>query len=285
MIPHSKRALWSVRVVEREGLRLTRARWRGPAARAPAKLALWADLHLSGDPTAEALGFLPDANLAAAVEQTIATAPDIVLVNGDLARDGGLAPDYARLRERLAPLLERLPLAFVAGNHDHRERMLAGLGAEVDPAAEKSLVLIEMPQARLLLLDSLFRTDLVAGFVGREQRRWAVELIKESETPVHVFVHHPLHDDDQALLDAPRLVETLSALPQVQTLFTAHDHAFAENRSGGLRLIAQPAVGMAFDPDGNIGWLEAKLGPEPMELRFRRIDPSARTESQPQAEE
>jgi len=277
--------LWSVRVVARDDLRLTRARWRGPAARAPAKLALWADLHVSGDPAAEAFGFLPDENLAAAVEQTIAAAPDIVLVNGDLARDGGLAPDYARLRERLAPLLERLPLAFVPGNHDHRERMLAGLGAEVKPAAEKSFVLVETQQSRLLLLDSLFRTDFVGGLVGREQRRWAVELIEESETPVHVVVHHPLHDDDQALLDAPRLVETLAALPQVQTLFTAHDHAFAENRVGELRLIAQPAIGMAFDPDGNVGWLEAELGPERMDLRFRRIDPAASTARRPPAEE
>lgn len=246
---------------------------------------MWADLHVSGDPAAEALGFLPDANLAAAVEQTLASSPDIVLVNGDLARDGGLAPDYARLRERLAPLLERLPLAFVPGNHDNRERMLACLGAQVDRAAEKSLVLVETQHSRLLLLDSLFRTDFVGGFVGREQRRWAVELIKESETPVNVFVHHPLHDDDQALLDAPRLLEALSALPQVQTLFTAHDHAFAENRVGELRLIAQPAVGMAFDPDGSIGWLEAELGPARMELRFRRIDPATSTESRPPVEE
>lgn len=185
------------------------------------------------------------------------------MIAGDLAWDQGLPPDYTHLHELLGPLACRLPLCLMLGNHDNRQAFLKEFfPSQTEPAqgVEKVLTVVEHGPIRWVLLDSLIRTDIVAGLLGKAQRCWLRQLLETSDArPTLIVVHHPLDDEDDSLLDSDGLMRLLRPFPQVKAVLTAHDHAYRMSSPQGLPIVSLPAVGMPFDEQEPVGWVEATL--------------------------
>ena len=63
------------------------------------------------------------------VPQVTASSVDGALIGGDLARLKGLPEDYARLKTMLAPIVDKMPVGMVLGNHDHRANFRVAFAA------------------------------------------------------------------------------------------------------------------------------------------------------------
>lgn len=152
--------------------------------------------------------------------------PDLVLISGDLCDDetwGG----YARLGDLLREI--PLPVALLAGNHDHPALLRAALErrAVVAPA------LIRCGSGQLLLLDS-HRSGDTAGELGRIQLDWARRQLAagsaDGDLPLVVAVHHPPVPIGDAAMDAIRLrdgealLDLLRPLAALRGLVFGHIH-------------------------------------------------------------
>lgn len=96
------------------------------------------------------------ANLAAtlaAIERT-GVRPDAIVFTGDLT-DLGEPEAYAALRATVEPVADRLgaPIVWVAGNHDERPALRAGL-LDTDPTLEPVTSVHDLGGLRLVALDS-----------------------------------------------------------------------------------------------------------------------------------
>lgn len=251
-----------------KGLRVSRLEIPGEEFRC----ALAADLHLSADPDETICGVRPRVLTGQAVAEIAEAGPDLTIVAGDLAYSRGRAGDYRACRRALAPIAS--PLALAPGNHDHRERLLAVLAQDRDPV-DKVVSVVEAGPVRIVVLDSLYRTDVVPGLLGEEQRRWLDRTLRRaSDKPTVLVVHHPLAEHDNALFDSDRLLGIVERRRSVQAIVTAHDHAYRARRENDLWRIALPAVGFPFEPvDGKpaetTGWIDARFTAKGVSLKLR----------------
>jgi 3',5'-cyclic AMP phosphodiesterase CpdA len=208
-------------------------------------------------------GLRPAEHAQQAVAEILRAGPQAALIAGDLAWEEGLPGDYAHLQAILEPLAARMPLCLMLGNHDSRSAFLAEFAparAHPEAAVDKLLAVVEHGPIRWILLDSLFRTDIVGGLLGRAQRCWLGGLLEASDPrPTLIVVHHPLDDNDDSLLDGDRLFRLVDPFPQVKAILTAHDHAFRAGTRGGIHVVGLPALGMPFDEREPVGWIEASL--------------------------
>jgi hypothetical protein len=225
--------------------------------------ALVADPHISADAATARSELYPSRNARAAIAEILESDCQAALIAGDLAWDAGLPADYTHLRAILAPLAAQIPVCLMLGNHDSRSVFLtefAALGAGTEPAIEKSVAIVEHGPIRWILLDSLLRTDIVPGLLGKAQRGWLRAVLEGSdERPTLIVVHHPLDEDDDSLLDGDRLFHVVEPFRQVKAILTAHDHAFRVECRAGIHVISLPALGMPFDEAEPIGWIRASV--------------------------
>jgi Icc-related predicted phosphoesterase len=99
--------------LETRRLRAERAVWVGatnPEASRPLRVAQISDLHVGSRR-------VPAARLQAIVDRLNRIAPDVVLVTGDVANDGGRVAQLVKAREILWQIAA--PTFVVPGNHDH----------------------------------------------------------------------------------------------------------------------------------------------------------------------
>jgi 3',5'-cyclic-AMP phosphodiesterase len=190
----------------------------------------------------------PEARLAAAVACARALLPriDAVLVTGDLT-DTGLDPEYARVRELLAPLAA--PVHVLPGNHDVRAVLrrafdLPGAGDEpVQHAAD-------VGGLRLVAVDTTLpgRDD---GAFPADRAAWLdAELAAHPGVPTIVAMHHPPLATGVPALDAMGLPAadrgTLAGLlgrhPQVARVVAGHLHRTLAGELGGRPVLAVPST-------------------------------------------
>ncbi len=238
------------------------ARLMLPDAAGQRRWALTADTHLSSNLDAAYAGVRTLDNTARALSEIADAKVDRVIVNGDLAWMHGLPADYDRVAQTFGQLTQEVPIVLIPGNHDRRDHMLKRFHPEAfslnEPA--KLISVIEDAGMRFILLDSLYRTDVVPGLLGQAQRRWLAETLDaEDSRPTVIFVHHPLGEDDGALLDGDRLLEIVQPRPQVKAIFTAHDHAWRLEQRGWLHIVKLPSTAFAFDKPERTGWVEAEF--------------------------
>jgi 3',5'-cyclic AMP phosphodiesterase CpdA len=233
--------------------------------------ALLSDTHISEDLDFTNRGFLPARNLKSVVGQVVESHWDQQLINGDLALRFGLAADYRRFMDLTQPLASAAPLALSLGNHDDRMNAIAALGAK-SAVANKWVSIFDAGPFHVVVLDSLFQTNMSAGFLGKLQRDWLTKVLDERvDKPTLVFVHHTLDDSDGSLLDSDRFLKIVTARKQVKAVFYGHSHMYRYDVQDGLHLVNQPAVGYNFADDQPIGWLEAELGPMDAQLTLHAI--------------
>jgi len=231
------------------------------------RLALLADTHIPEDVENNYRGFYPYRNLEKIVPDLVSNSPDGVLIAGDLARLTGQPGDYANLKKLLSPVAEKTPVFMALGNHDDRQNFLkvfgdmAGVRAVREPPLrDKHVVIVKKTSTRVIMLDSLLYTNKVPGLLGKAQRQWLENYLKEcDETPVILCFHHTLSDGDGDLLDVPRLFSMITPIRKVKAIVYGHSHAYGFSEFEGIHLINLPAVGYNFSDSDPIGWVEARL--------------------------
>jgi Icc protein len=227
------------------------------------KLALLADTHIPEDVENNYRGFYPYQNLQKTVPDIISASPDGVLIAGDLARLTGESGDYANLKKLLSPVAEKTPVFLALGNHDNRENFLKVFDetpGEKPAVKGKYVTIVEKTPVRIIMLDSLLYTNKVPGLLGKAQRQWLENYLKESdETPTILCFHHTLSDGDGDLLDVPRLFSMIAPIRKVKAIVYGHSHVYGYSEFEGIHLINLPAVGYNFSDSDAVGWVQARL--------------------------
>lgn len=225
--------------------------------------AFLADTHIPADVSNNYRGFYPCQNLQKVVPDIISTLPDGVVITGDLARLTGELGDYANLKKLLNPIAEKSPVFMALGNHDNRDnfvKVFDKVPGEKQPVKNKLVTVIERPPIRLIILDSLFYVNKVPGLLGKAQRQWLEDYLKEcDDTPTILCFHHTLGDGDGDLLDIPRLFSIIKPIRKVKAILYGHSHRYGFSEFEGIHLINLPAVGYNFNDAEPLGWAEAKM--------------------------
>ena len=227
------------------------------------RLALLADTHIPEDIENNYRGFYPYRNLEKIVPELVSNSPDGVIIAGDLARLTGRAGDYANLKKLLSPVAEKTPVFMALGNHDNRQNFLKVFNETPGDKPDmkgKHIVIVKKTSARVIVLDSLLYTNKVPGLLGKAQRQWLENYLKEcDDTPTILCFHHTLSDGDGDLLDVPRLFSMIAPIRKVKAIVYGHSHAYGFSEYEGIHLINLPAVGYNFSDSEPVGWVQARL--------------------------
>jgi len=231
--------------------------------REPTRWAFLADTHIPEDTSDSYRGFYPHQNLQKVVSTLLCDLPDGVVIAGDLARLEGRLNDYVNLRRLLRPLAEKVPVFMALGNHDDRRNFLHvfdELAGEKQPVADKHVVVLDRPSIRLIILDSLLYVNKAPGLLGKTQRQWLHEYLKEcDDTATILCFHHTLGDGDGDLLDVARLFTIIRPIRKVKAIVYGHSHTYGFSEFEGIHLINVPATGYNFSDGEPVGWVEARL--------------------------
>lgn len=189
-------------------------------------LAHLSDPHLTTGPLMAG----PAAGLHAALGRLLGlpTRPDAVVITGDLT-DHGHPEGYTQLAHLLGDV--PLPVYLAIGNHDDRDAFLSAFaGTDYLGDQDGAHYAVDLPGARLLVLDSLIPGS-GAGRLGGEQLGWLDDqLSQRSSTPAMLALHLPPVAvgipflDRIRLLDADALAEVVTAHPQVARVLCGHVH-------------------------------------------------------------
>ncbi len=238
----------------------------GKRTQTPTYTSRWAflaDTHIAADPNDHSGDFYPHRNLEKVLEQVLAQPPEGMMIAGDVARLQGLADDYVQVRRLLAPLEGKVPVHMALGNHDNRANILAEFknpSGQIQPVKGKHVTIVEAGPVRLVLLDSLVKTNETPGLLGKVQRDWLkTYLVESDDRPLLLCFHHALRDTDGDLLDSPRLFEIIEPVRKVKALVYGHSHDYAFASHKGIALVNLPAVGYSFNSEMPVGWVEANL--------------------------
>jgi 3',5'-cyclic-AMP phosphodiesterase len=200
----------------------------------------------------------PSAALAAAVAavgKVLSSAPDAVLVSGDIANtpDDG---EYEQARE----LLDRFdaPVYVLPGNHDDREGLKRHFAIPVGEEPHLSYA-VDLGPARLVCLDTQ-RPGRDGGQLDSQRLSWLERSLAQDEvTPTLLAMHHPPLVVGVPSLDAiaippderGALAESLARHRQVHVIAAGHVHRAIIGELGGARVIAIPStdVQLALDTE------------------------------------
>lgn len=151
------------------------------------------DPHFLGGGARHPGGADTDANLARTLEavRRVHRAPSAIVVTGDLT-DLGEPDAYRRLRAAFEPVGAALgcPIVWVAGNHDERPALRAGLLGE-PPSEEPVTGVLDLDGLRLVALDTSV-PGWHHGDLGDGQLGWLRGVLREpSPHGTLLAMHHP----------------------------------------------------------------------------------------------
>lgn len=177
--------------------------------------------------------------------------PDAVVLTGDLV-DRGSAPEYAHLRDLLAPLeAGRIRLFVIPGNHDHRECLQQAFAdkAWMPPAPHFIQYVVEDLPVRLIALDSWVEGKPYGRLCDRRLDWLAGTLAAGQGRPAIVCLHHPPFRtfidgmDRMGLREPEALAGIIRRHPEVERVLCGHLHRPIQTRFAGT--LAQTAPGTA----------------------------------------
>ncbi|HJP79233.1 MAG TPA: metallophosphoesterase [Pseudonocardiaceae bacterium] len=167
---------------------------------------------------------------------------DAILVTGDIA-DHGLVEEY----EQAAKILtSRHPVLHCPGNHDIRANYRVGLMGE--PASDTPInQVFRLPGATFAMCDSSIPGE-DPGFLTDDTLTWLDDVLRDTDTPAFVCLHHPpvaMHQpylDTMLLTGEHRLADVIQRHPNVVAVLTGHAHTAAASTFAGLPLLVAPGV-------------------------------------------
>jgi 3',5'-cyclic AMP phosphodiesterase CpdA len=167
---------------------------------------------------------------------------DAILVTGDIA-DHGLLEEY----EQAAKILtSKYPVLHCPGNHDVRANYRIGLMGE--PASDGPVNQVHrLPGATFALCDSSIPGE-DPGLLAEDTIAWLDDVLRDTDGPAFVCLHHPpvrMHQpylDSMLLTGEDRLAEVLARHPQVVAVLTGHAHTAAASTFAGRPLLVAPGV-------------------------------------------
>ncbi len=255
----------------------------------PPTWVLAADTHINADPAKKSRGVNLTDHLQRAVKEILAHPTDFagVIINGDCAHIDGQAGDYTQLASLTEPLLKAgLDLHLTMGNHDDRgpfRKSFARAAAPEDAVEDKHIAVIETPQANWILLDSLWKVNVVTGQLGEPQLRWLEALLdRYPDKPAILIGHHNPQFEPKVmkdgkelytgLADSTQLFDLLHRKPQVQAYVFGHTHNWNVTRStGGIQLVNLPPVSYVFDAERPSGWVKATATDAGLNLQLQSL--------------
>ena len=228
-----------------------------------ARWALLSDTHIPADVENNYRGLYPYRNLQKVAEDIASASPDAAVITGDLARLEGKTGDYTNLKKLLNPVAEKLPVFMALGNHDDRRnftKVFIEHPGRKQHIRGKHVVVVEKGPVRLIVLDSLLYANKTPGLLGKAQRQWLANYLKEcDDRPTMLCFHHTLGDGDGDLLDVPRLFDLIKPIRKVKAILYGHSHVYGFSKIEDIHLINLPAVGYNFSNAQPVGWVEAEL--------------------------
>jgi Icc protein len=204
------------------------------------------DTHLGADWD----GPDPDGCLRSAVAAVLALPqrPDALVVSGDLT-ENGMAAEYTRVRELLAPL--GLEPHVLPGNHDLRGplREAFGLpGVDEEPVSHVA----DLGPLRLVCLDSTI-PGAEGGALDEGRIEWLDAVLDEDrETPTVIAMHHPPLRSEIPTFEviglAPEARAALASVlvrhRQVARIVAGHVHRTIVAELGGRAVLTVPSTYM-----------------------------------------
>ncbi|MCA9021316.1 MAG: metallophosphoesterase [Planctomycetaceae bacterium] len=207
--------------------------------------------------------------------------PACVLINGDLALRDGQPGDYRHFARLIQPLQDaKIDTHLTLGNHDNRDvfyEVMQEQKPSAPPVKSRHISVVQTKYANFFLLDSLQKTMVTQGTLGKEQRTWlANALDAHTDKPAIIFTHHnprlggdPVHFPG-GLTDSEELWELLAARPQVKAYIHGHIHHRSNAEHKGIHIINTPATSYVGNPDqSTTGWTVAQLTPTGVTLTTR----------------
>lgn len=191
--------------------------------------------------------------------------PDVVIFTGDTVQHG-LAGEYARLRELLAPL--EAPLCLVPGNRDGKHALRAAFDDYEYLPEEGDFLhyVVEEHAVRLIGIDSTSSGERKGVFCPERQTWLDTVLGERPDRPTLLFIHHPPFDVGDHYVGgyrrpehATELASVVSRHAQVQGLLCGHVHWPIERRWAGTEARIMPSV--AVDVRKGIDEAEARERP------------------------
>lgn len=143
----------------------------------PLRIAHVSDVHITTS------GIFEPESWEAGVAAVNAAEPDVVVLSGDHT-DWGLRSEWEIVRERLRDFTA--PLVTCLGNHDARRE---GWRVYEEMFGCNRYYARKVRDVDFVVLDSS-QPDLDDGEIGREQRGWMRDRLREAEFPVVVLHHH-----------------------------------------------------------------------------------------------
>lgn len=175
--------------------------------------------------------------------------PDALVVTGDIA-DHGRPEEYAEARA----VLDRWtgPRLLGVGNHDVRVAFAAGLLDRTVGPDDRLDEVLDLPDARFLMLDSLVGAPpgerIDPGELSEASLGWLEARLSEDPRPAYLCLHHPPVAIGVDLMDPIRLrePERLAAViarhPHVAATVVGHAHTQAATSFAGRPVLIGGAV-------------------------------------------
>ncbi|MEM6777211.1 MAG: metallophosphoesterase [Planctomycetota bacterium] len=256
-------------------------------------IAMIADTHIDADPEKTSRGVCMAQHLRQIVASILETMPNSapVILNGDAAHLKGKPMDYGLLADLMIPLVDAgHSLHITMGNHDDRNHFYKAFADHTVTAAmvpDKHVSVIELPQANLVLLDSLWKVNVVTGRFNSAQLDWLDGwLANHRDRPAILFGHHHLQFDaaevqvPTGVADTRGLLSVLARHPHARHYLHGHTHEWKSTfldevdiSNPRVRLTNLPAAAYVFDPVQPSGWVRATCSETSMRLTLQTIPP------------
>ncbi|QDS96501.1 3',5'-cyclic adenosine monophosphate phosphodiesterase CpdA [Roseimaritima multifibrata] len=210
--------------------------------------------------------------------------PACVLINGDLALKDGQHGDYRHFAQLIRPLQEAgIDTHLTLGNHDNREAFYEVMKTQRpdQPLVEsRHISVVETAHANFFLLDSLQKTMVTQGTIGKQQLQWLTAALDASQTkPAIIVTHHnprlggdPVHFPG-GLVDSQELWNVVGPRKWVKAYIHGHIHDRTYAQHQGIHILNMPATSYVGNPtQSTTGWTTARLSPDGIALTTHTTD-------------
>ena len=197
--------------------------------------------------------------------------PVATIINGDLALKDGQDGDYRHLAGIISPLQKaRVSLHLTLGNHDNRDafyRVMKEERPKIPLVKSRHVSMVATRHANFFLLDSLQKTMVTQGTLGKTQTAWLTKALDaHPNQPAIIVAHHnPRLGGDPAhfpggLIDSKEFWALLTPRSQVKAYIHGHIHDRSYASHEGIHIINTPAT--SYPAPGGVattGWTVLKL--------------------------